>query len=151
MKVVPKVNTDGLYMSDIQVDESFFGVSPLYADQVEEENIPPKPVGYSVGIPIKMEGLYKPKFDLLKWDKYQEDVNAAQEAYASALDEWEKNGSSKDEMPLYNHPEQPENLWSEGMSQAEIDELNKKSEDNSLEDRMSDLEKAFADFVMSGL
>lgn len=154
MKVVPKVNTDGLYIEDVQVDESFSGVSPVYADPVEGQNggmIPDEPIGYNVGVPITVEGLYKPKFDLLAWKTYQEAVYQAEEAFIMALNEWQENGAVTEDRPLYIPPKQPDKLWSEGMSQKEIDEAKKTSTTVSVEDRIAELEKAFADFVMSGL
>lgn len=154
MKLVPKVNTDGLYLEDVKVDESFYGVSPIYADTVEDKNegmVPDEVIGYSVGVPITIEGLYKPKFDLITWKSYQEAVYQAEEAFIMALNEWQGNGAIAEDRPSYIPPKQPDKLWSEGMSQKEIDDLNKPDTNVSVEDRIAELEKAFADFVMSGL
>ena len=38
--------------------------------------------------------------------------------------------------------------WVEGLTQAEIDELNKPQSDNSLEKRLTDLEKMMLDFLV---
>ncbi|MNB97574.1 hypothetical protein D3C75_448040 [compost metagenome] len=114
MKAVPKVNTDGLYIEDVLVDDAFSGVVPFYAepeqldldpegvfpetpeDEAEQE---PEIAGYLVGVPVPA-GLYRPRFDLEAW-----------EAYLEAL----KDG------PQEKFPD----LWAEGLSQEEIDELTK--------------------------
>jgi hypothetical protein len=154
MKLVPKVNTDGLYLEDEKMSDDFYGVTPVYADPVEGQDgsmIPDEPIGYNVGVPITVEGLYKPKFDLLAWKTYQEAVYQAEEAFILALNEWQENGAVEEDRPSYIPPKQPDKLWSEGMTQAEIDEINKPDTSVSVEDRIAELEKAFADFVMSGL
>ncbi|MEN1985876.1 hypothetical protein [Paenibacillus hubeiensis] len=102
MKAVPKVNTDGLYLEDELVDDAFSGVVHFYAepetpeeDQEEEREI----AGYLVGVPAPA-GLFRPRFDLEAWEAYQEAL---------------KDG------PQEKFPD----LWSEGLSQEEIDELTK--------------------------
>ncbi|MGR6127208.1 hypothetical protein [Paenibacillus sp. SER-28] len=63
MKLVPKVNKDGLYLEDEVVDDAFNGVVPFYSDNSEQEfekteqdatNAPQEPViaGYIVGVPF---------------------------------------------------------------------------------------------------
>nr|WP_145403478.1 hypothetical protein [Paenibacillus xylanexedens] len=116
MKAVPKVNTDGLYLEDELVHDAFSGVVPLYADpepvvfdpdqaeQVptpdeDEEEVEQEIAGYVVGVPVPA-GLYHPRFDLVAWEAYQDDVQEA---------------------PQKTLPD----LWMEGLSQEEIDELTK--------------------------
>lgn len=79
MKVVPKVNKNGLYLEDVIVDDTFTGVVPFYADlhMVEllnsteservEEQPEPEVAGYIVGIPVP-PGLFHPRFDLAGWE-----------------------------------------------------------------------------------
>lgn len=93
MKIVPKVNTDGLYLEDELVDDAFSGVVPFYTpsslalsdtdqqldnyqhttssssakDETNSENIP---AGYTVGIPVP-PGLYHPRFDIQGWLTYE--------------------------------------------------------------------------------
>ncbi|MGF6356172.1 hypothetical protein ABIE27_004087 [Paenibacillus sp. 4624] len=116
MKAVPKVNTDGLYLEDELVDDAFSGVVPFYAepepvvfepDQVEQVIIPDEDeeeeeqeiAGYLVGVPVPV-GLFHPRFDLAAWEAYQDAVQ---------------------EGPQETFPD----LWVEGLSQEEIDELTK--------------------------
>ncbi|NUU74181.1 hypothetical protein [Paenibacillus xylanilyticus] len=115
MKAVPKVNTDGLYMEDELVDDAFSGVVPFYAEPEpivydpeapeqleepeEEEETEPEIAGYVVGFPVT-SGLFLPRFDLAAWEAYQDAVE---------IDPEEK------------FPD----LWAEGLSQEEIDELTK--------------------------
>ncbi len=99
MKVVPKVNTEGLYLEDELVDDSFSGIVPFYTissstvsesdinqqldthrladssssttDGTSSENIP---AGYTVGIPVP-PGLYHPHFDIQGWLTYEAEYN----------------------------------------------------------------------------
>ncbi|KGP80076.1 MULTISPECIES: hypothetical protein [unclassified Paenibacillus] len=116
MKAVPKVNTDGLYLEDELVDDAFSGVVPFYADpepvvfdpeapeqpvepdvpEEDEEEVDREIAGYIVGVPLPA-GLFRPRFDLAAWEAYQ------------------------DADPQESFPE----LWNEGLSQEEIDELTK--------------------------
>jgi hypothetical protein len=107
MKVVPKVNTDGLYLEDELVDDAFSGVVPFYTPSsltlsdtnqqldtyqlidsssstingTSSESIL---VGYTVGIPVP-PGLYQPHFDIQGWltyeAEYAEKQVEAQNAY----------------------------------------------------------------------
>ncbi|MHB0863600.1 hypothetical protein ACYCS5_20840 [Paenibacillus sp. SEL3] len=107
MKLVPKVNTDGLYLEDEVVDDAFSGVVPFYTpssptlsdinqqldthqhtdsssstiDGTSSESIP---AGYTVGIPVP-PGLYHPRFDIQGWlayeAKYDQKLIEAQKAY----------------------------------------------------------------------
>jgi hypothetical protein len=119
MKAVPKVNTNGLYLEDALVDDAFSGVVPFYADpepivfdpeQIEQpiapeddgavqEEVEREIAGYIVGVPVPA-GLFRPRFDLVAWEAYQDAVKA------------ERQESFPD-------------LWTEGLSQEEIDELTK--------------------------
>ena len=115
MKAVPKVNTDGLYIEDVLVDDAFSGVVPFYVEpeqpELDPEGVLPETpeedqeeverdiAGYLVGVPVP-SGLFRPRFDLEAW-----------EAYLEAL----KDG------PQEKFPD----LWAEGLSQEEIDELTK--------------------------
>lgn len=121
MKAVPKVNIDGLYIEDALVDDSFSGVVPFYAepeplvpspDQLEqsevkreEEETEREISGYLIGVPVPA-GLFRPKFNMAAWNEYQ-DWNASDETL-------------------------PE-LWIEGLSQEEIDELTKSQPAESTE------------------
>ena len=115
MKAVPKINTDGLYIEDVLVDDAFSGVVPFYVEpeqpELDPEGVLPETpeedqeeverdiAGYLVGVPVP-SGLFRPRFDLEAW-----------EAYLEAL----KDG------PQEKFPD----LWAEGLSQEEIDELTK--------------------------
>lgn len=123
MKAVPKVNTDGLYLEDELVDDAFSGVVPFYAepepvvfdpDQAQqpeapedEEEVEQEIAGYLVGVPVP-SGLFHPRFDLAAWEAYQDTVqDVAQETFPD--------------------------LWVEGLSQEEIDELTKPQPDEPSE------------------
>lgn len=67
MKVVPKINTDGLYIEDTIVDNAFSGVVPFYDDSVVEISDNSPPSGYIVEIPVP-PGLFHPHFDLKAWE-----------------------------------------------------------------------------------
>ncbi|WP_024632916.1 MULTISPECIES: hypothetical protein [unclassified Paenibacillus] len=122
MKAVPKVNTDGLYLEDELVDDAFSGVVPFYAPielpelkgelpETPEEEQEPKIVGYLIGLPVP-SGLFHPRFDIAGW-----------EAYQKALEDG----------PQEMFPD----LWREGLSQEEIDELTKpQSEEPSELDKL---------------
>ncbi|ADM68951.1 hypothetical protein GMA19_01112 [Paenibacillus polymyxa E681] len=98
MKVVPKVNTNGLYLEDELVDDAFLGVVPFYTppssltlsdtnqqlntyqltdssssttNETNSENIL---AGYTVGIPVPT-GLYQPHFDIQGWLTYETEYN----------------------------------------------------------------------------
>ncbi|WP_336759450.1 hypothetical protein [Paenibacillus sp. USHLN196] len=130
MKAVPKVNTDGLYLEDELVDDAFSGVVPFYADpepvvfdpeapeqpvepdvpEEDEEEVDREITGYIVGVPVPA-GLFRPRFDLPAWEAYQDVVQTE---------------------PQESFPD----LWGEGLSQEEIDELTKPQPEEP-----SDLEK----------
>ncbi|KAF6584860.1 MULTISPECIES: hypothetical protein [Paenibacillus] len=97
MKAVPKVNTNGLYLEDELVDDTFSGIVPFYTpfsptlsdtnqqlathrladssssttDGTSSESIP---AGYTVGIPVP-SGLYHPRFDIQGWLTYEAEYN----------------------------------------------------------------------------
>ncbi|NWL90466.1 hypothetical protein DMN77_23220 [Paenibacillus sp. 79R4] len=154
MKAVPRVNIDGLYMEVTIVDDAFYGVVPFYADPPEpelppetdietvepEEETEPEIAGYIVGVPVP-PGLYLPRFDLARWEEYQKDVTAAQEVYRLQEDELEavyhaemaqwlaqppedRDDEPMYKPPVYSAPKQPE-LWTEGLTAEEIEELTK--------------------------
>ncbi|MFM9276467.1 hypothetical protein [Paenibacillus jiagnxiensis] len=159
MKAVPKVNTNGLFIEDVIMDDSFTRVVPFYADPADlpaetdsEEEQPEKgPAGYIVGVPVPA-GLYKPRFDMAAWKAYQEAISGVLGEYQSAYEEWavlpeEERGDA----PVYVPPEQPV-LWIEGLTQEEIDELTASSqhelnETEQLKQRIADLEVALAQLL----
>ncbi|KJD40004.1 hypothetical protein QD46_11915 [Paenibacillus polymyxa] len=107
MKAVPKVNTNGLYLEDELVDDTFSGIVPFYSpssptlsdtnqqldthrladsssstiDVTSPESIP---AGYTVGIPVP-PGLYHLRFDIQGWltyeAEYAENLLEAQKAF----------------------------------------------------------------------
>ncbi|MDT0123867.1 hypothetical protein Q9R46_14495 [Paenibacillus sp. RRE4] len=123
MKAVPKVNTDGLYLEDELVDDAFSGVVPFYAepepvvfdpDQAQqpeapedEEEAEQEIAGYLIGVPVPA-GLFHPRFDLVAWEAYKDTV-------------------------LVEPQETFPDLWIEGLSQEEIDELTKPHPDEPTE------------------
>ncbi|WP_145323014.1 hypothetical protein [Paenibacillus xylanexedens] len=143
MKAVPKVNTDGLYLEDELVDDAFSGVVPFYADPEpvvfnpeapeqpagpeipdDEEEVEREIAGYIVGVPVPA-GLYLPKFDLKGWEAHLEEEVTARTEYQSLYDAWlQLPEEEKEEAPQYVGPELSD-LWVEGLSQEEIDELTK--------------------------
>ncbi|MNW48505.1 hypothetical protein D3C74_258730 [compost metagenome] len=151
MKTVPKVNTDGLYLEDEVVDDAFSGVVPFYAESVGEQGdivAPQKPelAGYTVGVPITTPGLYKPKFNLAAWRAYEGAVYEAQEAYISAMGEWQAKGRVEEEQPVYVAPKQPDNLWTEGLTPEQIAELTKQPEpQQKLREELTNTQVAMAD------
>ncbi|ASR48707.1 hypothetical protein B4V02_19410 [Paenibacillus kribbensis] len=93
MKLVPKVNSDGLYLEDELVDDAFSGVVPFYihssltlsdTDQQLDTNVLTADslsavdgansknilAGYTVGTPVPT-GLYHPRFDIQGWLTYE--------------------------------------------------------------------------------
>ncbi|UMY56003.1 MULTISPECIES: hypothetical protein [Paenibacillus] len=107
MKVVPKVNTDGLYLEDELVDDTFSGIVPFYtpssltlpdtnqqldnhrlidisSSAIDVTSSESTPAGYTVGIPVPA-GLYHPRFDIQGWlayeAEYSQKVIEAQDAY----------------------------------------------------------------------
>ncbi|KAF9142796.1 hypothetical protein BGX30_002164 [Mortierella sp. GBA39] len=121
MKSVPKVNTDGLYIEDAIVDDTFSGVVPFYADPpepdpadpIEEptgdpeqaEEVPePDIAGYIIGIPVP-PGLFHPHFDLAAWEAKEEE----------------------------GHPFSPADYWHEALTPEEIEELTKPPEPTELD------------------
>lgn len=142
MKAVPKVNTDGLYIEDTLVDDAFSGVVPFYVeiepqpptvpDEIEqgptpedeqpEETPEPEIAGYVVGIAV-IPGLYRPRFDLVAWEAYQDDLQNAESDYRQAYDEWQAQPEEeRGEAPVYQPPAQP-TLWIEGLTPEEIEEI----------------------------
>lgn len=119
MKAVPKVNTDGLYIEDAIVDDTFSGVVPFYADPPEpadpieepeetpeqaEEAPETEVAGYIIGVPMPA-GLFHPRFDLAAWEVRDE--------------EW--------------HPVNPADYWHEALTPEEIEELTKPPEPTELD------------------
>lgn len=143
MKAVPKINTDGLYIEDAIVDDAFSGVVPFYSEPskqpqsvlgqehesgnelVDEGQRPEAEVaGYMVGIPVP-SGLFHPRFDLVGWQAYQEALAAAQSEYQQALNSWHQlPEEERGKQPVLMWPSLPE-LWEEGLSPEEIEELTK--------------------------
>lgn len=142
MKAVPKVNTDGLYLEDTLVDDAFSGVVPFYAeiepqpstdpDEGEQEPVPesdqpeetpePEIAGYIVGVSVT-PGLYRPRFDLVAWEAYQDAESAAKDAFRAEYDRWAAlPEEERGEPPAYVSPEQP-TLWIEGLTPEEIEEI----------------------------
>ncbi|WP_025679085.1 hypothetical protein [Paenibacillus massiliensis] len=151
MKAVPKINTDGLFIEDDIVDDSFTGVVPFYElpDTAQEDGTgEPLLAGYRVGYPVPA-GLYQPRFDLKAWEAYQETIQVAEQAYQEAIQQWNGEG----EQPEYRVPKQPE-LWLEALSEAEIAELKQRgqlvSETDLLKERLSDLEIVLSEMLFKG-
>ncbi|MET3208078.1 UNVERIFIED_CONTAM: hypothetical protein ABIC26_001014 [Paenibacillus sp. PvR008] len=150
MKVVPKVNTDGLYLEDELVDDAFSGVVPFYApssltlsdtDQqldtyqltidsssaIDEANSETIPAGYTVGIPVP-QGLYHPRFDIQGWLTYEAG---------------------------YADPERtdPATFWGEGLSDEIIKEVTRTAEQqpsgtDQLKQRIADLEVTLTQLML---
>lgn len=150
MKAVPKINIDGFYLEDELMDDAFNGVVPFYArpDDKDEDTEPitPELIGYTVGVPITTPGLFKPRFDLAAWQIYQSAVYEAQEAYITALDDWQAKGRVEGKQPVYVAPKQPDNLWTEGLSPEQIAELTKQPEPQpKLREELTNTQIAMAD------
>ena len=150
MKSAAKVNKDGLYLEEELVDDAFNGVVPFYAqpDDQDEGTEPKKPelLGYTIGVPITTPGLFKPRFYLVAWQTYQSAVYEAQEAYITALDQWQSKGRVADEQPVYVAPKQPDNLWIEGLTPEQIAELTKQPEPQpKLREELTNTQIAMAD------
>ncbi|MEK5089031.1 hypothetical protein MKY98_19200 [Paenibacillus sp. FSL M8-0228] len=151
MKAAAKVNTDGLYMEDVEVDDAFSGVVPFYAESVGEQGDivnpqKPEPIGYTVSVPITTTGLFKPKFDLAAWMAYEGAVYEAQESYIAALNDWQAKGRITEEQPVYVAPKEPENLWTEGLTPEQIAELTKQPEPQpKLREELTNTQIAMAD------
>ncbi|WP_028591113.1 hypothetical protein [Paenibacillus massiliensis] len=151
MKAIPKINTDGLFIEDDIVDDSFTGVVPFYElpDTAQEDGTgEPLLAGYTVGYPVTA-GLYQPRFDLEAWEAHQEAVQHAEQAFQEAIQQWNGEG----ELPEYRAPQQPE-LWLEALSEAEIAELKQPgqlvSETDLLKERLSDLEIVLSEMLLKG-
>lgn len=137
MKAVPKVNTNGLYLEDTLVDDTFSGVVPFYSDMEPIPNIlnettepknesPNEPEsnisGYIIGIPVT-PGLFRPRFDLEAWNAYESAVSAAQDSFQQALSKWQAlPDEQRGDMPVLESPAQPI-FWVEGLTPEEIEEL----------------------------
>lgn len=141
MKAVPKVNTNGLYLEDTLVDDTFSGVVPFYSYM--EQGIPdvlttiggvqgPKNEssnesestisGYIIGIPVT-PGLFRPRFDLAAWNAYEAAVKAAQDSFRQALSRWQAlPEEQRGDMLVLESPAQPI-FWVEGLTSEEIEEL----------------------------
>lgn len=143
MKAVPKVITNGLYLEDTLVDDTFSGIVPFYSNmqkgildvltttenvtQTEgeapndsETNI----AGYIIGIPVT-PGLFRPRFDLAAWNGYQAAITAAQDSFQQALSKWQAlPEEQRGDMPVLESTSQPA-LWIEGLTPEEIEELTK--------------------------
>ncbi|RAR41937.1 hypothetical protein [Paenibacillus sp. MDMC362] len=142
MKAMPKVTNEGLYLEDTLVDDTFTGVVPFNShlgqgtadlllqtvdDGAQPEGESPNESesnisGYIIGIPVT-PGLFHPRFDLAAWNAYESAVSAAQNSYHEALSEWHAlPKEQRGDMPILVSPPQPE-LWIEGLTQKEIEEL----------------------------
>ncbi|MEC0257653.1 hypothetical protein [Paenibacillus lautus] len=144
MKAVPKVNTDGLYIEDTLVDDTFSGVVPFYSHM--EQGIPdglpqtvrngteledepsnksePNISGYIIGIPVP-PGLFRPCFDLAAWNAYETALTAAHDSFQQALSKWQAlPEEQRGDLPVLKSPPQP-TLWIESLTPEEIEELTK--------------------------
>ncbi|MDY8022850.1 hypothetical protein [Paenibacillus polymyxa] len=97
MKLVPKVNTDGLYLEDELVDDAFSGVVPFYtpssptlsdtnqqldtyqltdssSSTINGTNSESILAGYTIAISVP-PGLYHPHFDIQGWLTYEAEYN----------------------------------------------------------------------------
>ncbi|GIO88182.1 hypothetical protein J25TS5_51140 [Paenibacillus faecis] len=134
MKAVPKINTGGLFIEDVIAEDAFSGVVPFYITpevDPDAKNKAPEPIlaGYTVGIPVT-PGLYLPRFDLEAWEAYQNELFTAEEAYKAAYNEWSaQSEDERGEPPVYVAPEQPQ-LWGEGLTPEEIEELTRSNPQN---------------------
>lgn len=141
MKAVPKVNTDGLYLEDTLVDDTFSGVVPFYSymeqgipdvlttteevkkPEVESPNESESNIsGYIIGIPVT-PGLFRPCFDLAAWNAYESAVSEAHVSFQQVSSGWHTlPEEQRGDMPVLESPPQP-TLWVEGLTQKEIEEL----------------------------
>ncbi|MGG4213176.1 hypothetical protein [Paenibacillus sp. FSL L8-0638] len=151
MKVVPKVNIDGLYLEDELVDDAFSGVVPFYTSSsptlsdtnqqldtyqltdsssstINGTNSESILAGYTIAISVP-PGLYHPRFDIQGWLTY------------SAM--------------AFTAPERrdPMTFWSEGLSEEAIKELTQKaeqqpSETDQLKQRIADLEVTLTQLML---
>ncbi|MHA2852943.1 hypothetical protein ACXZ7E_03065 [Paenibacillus lautus] len=139
MKAVPKVNTNGLYLEDALVDDTFSGVVPFYSNMEQgildvlttAENVTqpegeapnePESNSYIIGIPVT-PGLFRPSFDLAAWNAYESAVSAAEDSFQQALSKWQAfPEEQRGDMPVLESPTQPI-LWVEGLTPEEIEEL----------------------------
>lgn len=120
-KAIPKVDASGLWLNDV-IDIGFSSVTPLYEDGNTE------PYAYLVTVPVNGK-FYRPRFDLAAWKKYQDDLETAWFDYDVALSNWFKlPEAERGPKPELLNPDVPEKLWTEGLTQAEIDELLKQGE-----------------------
>ncbi|QDH19551.1 hypothetical protein [Saccharibacillus brassicae] len=115
MKVVARVNLEGLYVEDEIVEDEFSGVSPIAhhpilsanlifdESSLEEEGEGSNVMGYLVGISVP-PGLYKPRFDLERWKHHKE-----------------------------SNLQNPTGYWSEGLTLEEIKVLTKSPESDPTE------------------
>ncbi|OME01281.1 hypothetical protein BSK60_33430, partial [Paenibacillus odorifer] len=81
-------------------------------------------------------GLFKPHFDLVTWNAWQDAVLEAQSDYADELHDWREQwaeGEKQGPEPVYTPPVQPDNLWVEGLTPEEIAELTKPGEQTEVE------------------
>ncbi|MHB0944563.1 hypothetical protein ACYCSU_23740 [Paenibacillus sp. ALE1] len=150
MKAVYRVDNSGLVVDEVLVDDAFSGVVPFYAqpDDQDEGTEPKKPelAGYTVGVPITTPGLFKPKFSLAAWKAYEDAVYEAQEAYISALNDWQAKGREEGGQPAYVAPKQPDKLWTEGLTPEQIAELTKQPEPQpKLREELTNTQIAMAD------
>ncbi|MEK4878941.1 hypothetical protein [Paenibacillus sp. FSL R5-0908] len=143
MKEAIITDMNGLYTDVTIVSDTEFGVTPLYEIPTSEydhdtpANETPEPVlvGYRVAVPVPA-GLYKPHFDLVAWNAWQDVVLEAQSDYADELHDWREQwaeGEKQGPEPVYTPPVQPDNLWVEGLTPEEIAELTKPGELSEIE------------------
>ncbi|KOR82518.1 hypothetical protein [Paenibacillus solani] len=142
MKAAPKVNTEGLYLEDALVDDTFSGIVPFYSDSkpgkpevvltiigdgTQSDDESPREyetniTGYIVGIPVT-PGLFRPCFDLAAWSAYRAAVSEAQDSYQEAFSKWQALSEvGRGEMPALESIPMPD-FWIEGLTSEEIEEL----------------------------
>ncbi|MBO2942817.1 hypothetical protein JJQ72_02305 [Paenibacillus sp. F411] len=138
MKAVPKVSTDCLYIEDVIADDAFTGVVPIYTpinpkppadpaqnlteDEELEKSTETEIAGYIVGVPLA-PGFFRPRFDIVAWQAYQDDLIAEEKKYSAAYSEWASlPEEERGEPPQQTLPELP-NLWIEGLTPEEIEEI----------------------------
>jgi hypothetical protein len=124
MKAIPKVDANGLYIEDELADDLVSGLLPLF----DEDK---KAYAYLVTVPI-VGTFFRPRFDVQAWMNYDTAVTKALSDYNKAMANWYANGSVG-EKPELKTPSWPPNLWTEGLTQAEIDELLKQGEQSPSE------------------
>jgi hypothetical protein len=144
MKEAVRVGLDGLYIEPVIVPMSQSGVQPIYStpepQEEDVEPLEPEVIGFIIAVPT-VPGLYMPRFDFDAWETHNQPQ------------EFERDNDGElvlddNEQPIpITRPEVQ--LWVEGLTPEEIDEIRNAPQPETAEQKVARLESESVDTMLA--